>query len=1087
MLHQKNRREVYINAVEKQDVGGVEQLLGNGVGVNIRIDKDLNTGLHSAIKKRNANLSKIFALYKADYNLKDKNGQSPIDIAVEMQAWDCIQAMGEFYTIKEEAEQFNTAVSNAIEQYEDKNKKAKKIKVDNPQETTVFSNNNSQITPIKKGGQRQQFIDAVLQSKISEIEACLAQGVSPNIRIDKNFNTALHYAFQNKDLALITLLVINRINHGLRNKDKKTAIELAIEMGWWAGIESFVKAGSFKDDAYLGTALLAAIQERQDSMIPILLNAGASVNTVNAYGDNSMHLAVTRNQPELIQLLLQYNPDLMKENSQGNTPFAQAIIENKHLCASSLLSNEKRQYNDILFQAVNKNHTLFALGLLRAGAVPSHPQILFKPIENKNYDLVKVLLACGARLDSLNELDKSPIEVAALQGDWEMVRLIASTHATDITDSANYDAAFMLALKANRIDIVQLLIKAGAPLYCFYLEEGEKYLIALAENRYENEEVINIILLAAAKANSELRKIIVSHLGRLPEFISELFEDPILAEELKVPMITPQGTTYSKNSIINLDKDPINRAALNLNLLRHNQLVEDLIAFYKDVNVLKDTIPPLLICPQTKNFYQEPVVAIDGKTYEKSLVIAYLQQHGNQLPSGELQNSEQLYPNRLIVQLIREKYLPQFFIKSIKERNISLLTAVLQYDATLIQTPIDELRNTAFHYILDSNEFDKTLFDYLVKLNANFFAENLKGISPLHLAIEKKGWEIIERFIELNKGNEEEYNYFFQILYQAAKLHQTDLIKILLQNKTYNELVNKESIVEKAAKLNIWECVIAIVEQYSTDTFDTWHYDNVLLDAVKQNKLNVVKALLNAGSPMLCFSSIEGTTCLEIIMQNKEQNSDMISLLLQAGKNRTPSVSFHLQSILAKSQNLSDRLPEEISEFFEDTINFEDIAEPYITPQGKTYSKETITQCQNDPETNESLKGKLIPNVLVADLLYYYRLPHVDINIFPSCLICPETNKPYQNPVVAVNGRTYEETYLKAYLMQYSNHLPDGTLQDRDPYINRSVKMLLETKYAKKAEIFIGDSSFTFFNNRDNSLLSENSRLGPNGFLRTPQ
>lgn len=59
------------------------------------------------------------------------------------------------------------------------------------------------------------------------------------------------------------------------------------------------------------------------------------------------------------------------------------------------------------------------------------------------------------------------------------------------------------------------------------------------------------------------------------------------------------------------------------------------------------------------------------------------------------------------------------------------------------------------------------------------------------------------------------------------------------------------------------------------------------------------------------------------------------------------------------------------------------------------------------------------------------------------CLICPQTKKVFKAPVVAVDGETYEEDWLKTRLRSFNNILPGGRRQDRVTYLNAVVDELI--------------------------------------------
>ena len=68
-----------------------------------------------------------------------------------------------------------------------------------------------------------------------------------------------------------------------------------------------------------GTPLHLAIKKRHFEIANILLAHGANVNAIDSQGRTAVHLAVTCNSVQLMELLIQYNVDWQdSRNSRGN-------------------------------------------------------------------------------------------------------------------------------------------------------------------------------------------------------------------------------------------------------------------------------------------------------------------------------------------------------------------------------------------------------------------------------------------------------------------------------------------------------------------------------------------------------------------------------------------------------------------------------------------------------------------------------------------------------------------------------------------------------------------------------------------------
>lgn len=142
--------------------------------------------------------------------------------------------------------------------------------------------------------------------------------------------------------------------------------------------------------------------------------------------------------------------------------------------------------------------------------------------------------------------------------------------------------------------------------------------------------------------------------------LDALFNCPIGLFVMTNPVITPQGTSYECDQLLDaLEKnksDPMDRSYLNANMAIVNPLCMDVIdLLFKSTTALHDELDlnalrKLLTCPLSGEPLTDPVVTIDGITYERLYIEAYLASHGNKTPSGNKQTGP-LYPNRFITNL----------------------------------------------------------------------------------------------------------------------------------------------------------------------------------------------------------------------------------------------------------------------------------------------------------------------------------------------------------------------------------------------------------------------------------------------------
>ncbi len=151
---------------------------------------------------------------------------------------------------------------------------------------------------------------------------------------------------------------------------------------------------------------------------------------------------------------------------------------------------------------------------------------------------------------------------------------------------------------------------------------------------------------------------------------------------------------------------------------------------------------------------------------------------------------------------------------------------------------------------------------------------------------------------------------------------------------------------------------------------------------------------------------------------------------------------------------LIDELREYINKdgpFNDEAFSYEPIKTPVITPQGHTYEKDVLqswlrnSKRSFDPLTNTTLNvDDLLDNNLFRTLYYCFEMSVIPLDAVYEALLCPLSNELLENPVVAQDGNTYSADFIKAYLEENKNKLPNGLLQTKPLYPNVNIRHILD-------------------------------------------
>ncbi|WAR20881.1 ANK1-like protein [Mya arenaria] len=251
-----------------------------------------------------------------------------------------------------------------------------------------------------------------------EVKCLLQHGADPSVKNDKNL-TALHKAVMYKHSHIIQLL----IDHDSPLDEKggtfqRTPLHIAADLGMSKIVKQLLKKGAnvkIKDNCGHYPIFLAAIGGHFDTVRILLkhdksqdsLRIAHSNKTCSIKGMSLMHVAVWRNDRNLIQLLIdgKANPNL--KDFFGQTPLLYAIMTGKKTATRLLL-----KYAD---KTVPQ----------KQGFTPLHAAII-----KENFKLV-AKLAAEVNVNEVDKYGRTPLHVACEKGDIDVVNLLLKKHNAD--------------------------------------------------------------------------------------------------------------------------------------------------------------------------------------------------------------------------------------------------------------------------------------------------------------------------------------------------------------------------------------------------------------------------------------------------------------------------------------------------------------------------------------------------------------------------------------------------------------------------------------------------------------------------------
>src|SRR5437868_2783239 len=117
--------------------------------------------------------------------------------------------------------------------------------------------------------------------------------------------------------------LVNNVDMKEEIENKQTPIQLAYTLGHWDCVEAIArnKKADTTDTGKYGDALRVTVNHDRVDTARILLEAEASKTWYNiSDGDRCLHIAVRKQNKQMIALLLSFGSDLTTENTAKQTP-----------------------------------------------------------------------------------------------------------------------------------------------------------------------------------------------------------------------------------------------------------------------------------------------------------------------------------------------------------------------------------------------------------------------------------------------------------------------------------------------------------------------------------------------------------------------------------------------------------------------------------------------------------------------------------------------------------------------------------------------------------------------------------------------
>ncbi|MCW1913231.1 ankyrin repeat domain-containing protein [Luteolibacter sp. GHJ8] len=222
-----------------------------------------------------------------------------------------------------------------------------------------------------------------------------------------------------------------------------------------------------------GASLLQAVQDGDDKLVNLLLQARVYSGQRDAEGNSPLHVALSRGHVGIADRLISEGADLRVANPAGVTPVSLAVFKGESALADRLLNagapaeGLTPDGDKVLPWAIRNGRLVFVRRLMQGGADPHQKDAAGNPllhvaIETGRRDLVSELLEQGADAGAVSGSGESSL-VAALRKEWrDMLRPLAAAGADPNLPDSKGRLPLQAALDARDLPLAKLLVGLGA-------------------------------------------------------------------------------------------------------------------------------------------------------------------------------------------------------------------------------------------------------------------------------------------------------------------------------------------------------------------------------------------------------------------------------------------------------------------------------------------------------------------------------------------------------------------------------------------------------------------------------------------------
>ncbi|MFP3020595.1 MAG: ankyrin repeat domain-containing protein [Wolbachia sp.] len=409
----KDGNTLLYSAAEMGDLDRIKFLLDNGANIETENGEYQATPLHGAVENYRLDAVKLLLSRGANVNAEDKGHWTPLHYAADTNRLDVVKFLvGAGANLGATSDYGKTPLDIAIDK--------KHVNVEQYLRQVQLD---------------KKLLLAVRSHELNEVKNLISQGASLEAK-DGDDNTPLHWASWNSYLDIVEYLIKSDANLEAKNRYGRTPLLNASWNGHLDVVKYLVENGAnLEAKDYNGkTPLYRASLIGHLDVVKYLISKGASINAKDKDGKTPLDIAIDKKLDNVVAYLRQtqlgLNEQLLAVVRDGDFNKVKDLVGRG---ASLDIQDSNNGWTPIIYAA-----------------------------QGSKWDMVKFLIAQGAKFNNEITYQGTPLHFAAQEGNSNMVQFLLDKGADIEAQNAYNKKPLHLAVEAGKLKVVRLLLDRGA-------------------------------------------------------------------------------------------------------------------------------------------------------------------------------------------------------------------------------------------------------------------------------------------------------------------------------------------------------------------------------------------------------------------------------------------------------------------------------------------------------------------------------------------------------------------------------------------------------------------------------------------------